>query len=106
MGISIETLAAARKYAKKAAKEEGVNQSFLDDFVTNKTTAEFCKSITDCPAVKQGNSFMGAVTLTDMPFMSAFFNYLNLSVNFVFNSSLECRETVYVFDFSSCTKFF
>lgn len=68
MGISIETLAAARKYAKKAAKEEGVNQSFLDDFVTNKTTADFCKSITDCPTVKQGNSFMGAVTLTDMPF--------------------------------------
>mgnify|MGYP004663113791 FL=1 len=34
MGIDIETLAAARKYAKKAAKEEGVNQNFYDDFVT------------------------------------------------------------------------
>lgn len=68
MGISIETLAAARKYAKKAAKNEGVNQSFPDDFVTDTTTAEFCKSITTCSAVKQGNSFMGAVTLTDMPF--------------------------------------
>ncbi len=54
---------------KKVAKEEGVNQSFLDDFVTDKTTAEFCKSITECSSVKQGNSFMGAVTLTDMPFV-------------------------------------
>ena len=66
MGISIETLALARKYAKQVAKEEGVNQDFLSDFVTDKTTAEFCASITSCSAVKQGNSFMGAVTLTDM----------------------------------------
>ncbi len=66
-GISVETLAVAKRYAKKVAKEEGVNQSFLDDFVTDKTTAEFCKSITECSSVKQGNSFMGAVTLTDMP---------------------------------------
>ncbi len=68
MGIDIETLAAARKYAKKAAKEEGVNQNFYDDFVTNETTTEFCKSIAEHPNVKQGNSFLGAVTLTDMPF--------------------------------------
>lgn len=68
MGISIETLALARKHAKQVAKEEGVNQDFLSDFVTDKTTAEFCASITSCSAVKQGNSFMGAVTLTDMPF--------------------------------------
>lgn len=59
MGISIETLALARKYAKQVAKEEGVNQDFLSDFVTDKTTAEFCASITSCSAVKQGNSFMG-----------------------------------------------
>lgn len=78
MGIDIETLAAARKYANKAAKEEGVNQDFPSDFVTNKTTAEFCASITSCAAVKQGNSFMGAVTLTDMPF----------------NGNAECRVDV------------
>lgn len=68
MGISIETLALARKYANTISKDRSVNQEFLDGFVVDGTTKELCKSITGNKSVRPGHSFMGAVTLTDMPF--------------------------------------
>ena len=68
MGISIETLALARKYANTISKDRSVNQEFLDGFVINGTTEELCKSIEENEHVRTGHSFMGGVTLTDMPF--------------------------------------
>lgn len=68
MGISIETLALARKYANTISKDRSVNQEFLDGFVVNGTTEELCKSIEQNEHVRTGHSFMGGVALTDMPF--------------------------------------
>lgn len=77
--ISIETLAAARKYARQKAKEEGVNQIFLSDFKNvGVSTLNFCKSVAENENVKAGNSFQGGISLTDMPF----------------NGNAECRIDV------------
>lgn len=77
--ISIETLAAARKYARQKAKEEGVNQIFLSDFKNvGVSTLDFCKSVAENENVKAGNSFQGGISLTDMPF----------------NGNAECRIDV------------
>lgn len=68
MGISVETLILARKYADKISKDRSVNQEFLDGFVVDGTTEELCRSIEENENVRTGHSFMGGVTLTDMPF--------------------------------------
>lgn len=42
--------------------------AFPDSFVTNSTTAAFCESIDNYAGTKVGMTFLGPVTLTDMPF--------------------------------------
>lgn len=64
----VEILALARKHADSVSKDRSVNQEFLDGFVTNGTTEELCVSIENNPNVRTGHSFMGGVTLSDMPF--------------------------------------